>query len=97
MVKSQVKKVEGWVMKCGDKYWGEVYPTDHSHGGGCAQNGWTDNIEKIKISVQTKKPPTKHWFTSSNNIWECEKLSKGDWVHVKLEVQHTLSVVGTET
>lgn len=92
MPKTQSKVVRGWVLKFEDKYWGEVYPEDRGHGGGCAIKGWTDNLSKIDISVRDSKPPNKGWFTYQGNTSDLKKMNLGDWVLI----DHTTTVAVEE-
>ena len=82
---SQTKVKSGWVLKLGDKFWGETWPAD----GKCSESyGWTDDLSKVRISEGPNKPPHKGWFTYADNTYEITRMSKGDWVYVEYTVTH---------
>ncbi len=83
----------GWILVRGDKFWGEVYPEDRSHGGGSALYGWTNDIRKAQIAEHEKKPPHKGWFTYAGNTSEIERMSEGEWVQVEILTTLTLTAV----
>lgn len=83
----------GWILVRDDKFWGEVYPGDRSHGGGSALYGWTNDIRKAQISEHEKKPPHKGWFTYAGNTSEIERMSEGEWVQVEILTTLTLTTV----
>ena len=44
----------GWILVRDNKFWGEIYPEDRSHGGGSAMYGWTNDIRKAQIAEHEK-------------------------------------------
>ena len=83
----------GWILVRDDKFWGEIYPEDRSHGGGSAMYGWTNDIRKAQIAKHEKKPPHKGWFTYAGNTSEIRRMSEGEWVQVEILTTLTLTTV----
>ena len=86
-------KKRGWILVRDDKFWGEIYPEDRSHGGGSAMFGWTNDIRKAQIAEHEKKPTHKGWFTYASNASEIKRMSEGEWVQVEILTTLTLTTV----
>ena len=86
-------KKRGWILVRDDKFWGEIYPEDRSHGGDSAMYGWTNDIRKAQIAEHEKKPTHKGWFTYAGNTSEIRRMSEGEWVQVEILTTLTLTTV----
>ena len=79
-------KISGWALGLNGKFWGLIYSDGHS-----SEEGWTDDIDKIKIDSRSEEMPnSKTWFTYSGSHYENE-MKKGEWYYI--EVVKILTVI----